>query len=74
MVDITDFMETQYGYRPAKMLTVNEFNIWKEENGIEEWDYPLDEYKHIAENDINAVPVRFASTELEYDYRFCEVN
>ncbi len=73
MIDIQDFIETYYGDRPTEMFTVEEFENYKEENGYEEWDYPLDEYKHIAENDINCEPVRFSEPYGGYDYRFCEI-
>lgn len=73
MTDIEDFMEIYYSFRPAKMLTVEEFSQWKEENNINEWDYPLEEYKHIAENDLECLPVRFSSDNGGYDYRFCEL-
>ena len=73
MTDIKDFVETYYGFRPGKMLTVEEFSQWKEENNINEWDYPLEEYKHIAENDLECLPVRFGSDNGGYDYRFCEL-
>ena len=43
----------------------------KEDNDIHYWDYPLDEYVYLAENDIDAVPVRFKDGD-GYDYRFCE--
>ena len=74
MLDIEDFMEEYYDYRPTEMLTLEEFTKWKEENGIEEWDYPLEEYKHISENDIICEPVRFADPYGGYEYRFCEVK
>lgn len=71
MWDIEDFMEDYYGYRPAKMITLEEFEEWKKDNDYEEWDYPLEEYEHIAENEIKCVPVRFNG--MSYDYRFCEI-
>ena len=74
MTDIQDFMEAYYGFKPEKMLTVEEFSIWKEENNIAEWDYPLDEYEHIAEHNIKCMPVRFSiSNSNDYNYRFCEL-
>ena len=73
MIDIEDFMEEYYGYRPVEMLTLEEWEEYKESKGYEEWDYPLEEYKHIAENDIECEPVRFMDSYGGYEYRFCEV-
>lgn len=73
MIDIQDFMELYYGYRPISFWTVEEFNSWKASNEVEQWDYPLDEYVHLAENNVKAVPVRFTGDWDGYDYRFCEL-
>lgn len=71
MVDINVFLKKYYGYDSFSMMTVAEFEEWKEDNDYEEWDYPLEEYEHIAENEIKCVPVRFNG--MSYDYRFCEI-
>lgn len=73
MWDIADFMEEFYGYRPVGVFTLFNWERYKEENAIPEWDYPLDEYKHIAELDIKCVPVRFDDIYGGYEYRWCEV-
>ena len=53
-------------------MTLSQFEGYKDEQGIEEWDYPLEEYGYIAERhkeDGNEyVPVKFAD-----DVRFCEI-
>ena len=71
MIDIDVFLRKYYGYDSFSMMTVAEFEEWKEDNDYEEWDYPLEEYEHIAENEIKCVPVRFKG--MPYDYRFCEI-
>lgn len=74
MWDVDDFMEEYYGYRPTEMITLEEFEEFKDENGYEEWDYPLDEYEHIAENKVKCEAVRFSEAfPGGYDYRFCEI-
>ena len=73
MFDVNDFLEEYYDISGKEMMTLNEFETLKEENGIEEWDYPLEEYEHLADNGIKAVPVRFTELYGGYDYRFCEI-
>jgi len=73
MWDIEDFMEEYYDYRPTEMLTLEEWETYKEENGIEEWDYPLEEYGHLVENNLKCVPVRFSELYGGYNYRWCEI-
>ena len=79
MIDVKDFIETYYGeFRPVENdITLFDFEEWKRENDVVEWDYPLDEYDHIAElhNEYgtNFCPVRFVNISGGYDYRFCEV-
>ena len=73
MWDIEDFMEDYYGYRPAEMITLEEFEEWKKDNDCKERDYSLYEYEHIAENGIECEPVRFSELYGGYDYRFCEI-
>ena len=74
MIDVNDFLQRYYDINEQKMLTVEDFEKLKQEKGIEEWDYPLEEYEHLAENGIKAVPVRFWNPFGIYDYRFCEVG
>ena len=73
MLDINDFIEKYYNDRPIEMMTLKEFEEYKEKNGYEEWDYPLEEYEHIAENEIKCKPVRFSGQYIGYEYRFCEI-
>lgn len=61
-----------------ELVTLEEFENWKEKNEIEEWDYPLEEYEHITdlhkELDTEFEAVRFkGGTYGGYEYRFCEV-
>ena len=78
MIDIQDFVEINYGYRPAKMWTLEMFSDFKTNNGFEEWDYPLEEYAHITEvekeSGIKFMPVRFHTCDDGYEYRFCELR
>ena len=73
MLDVGEFLETYYDIDTENLITLEKFENIKEANGIKEWDYPLDEYKHIAELDLNCVPVRFDNGGAYYEYRFCEV-
>jgi len=73
MIDIDDFMQEYYDTAPPHMFSVEEFTEWKENNGIQEWDYPLEEYKHIAENNIECVSVRFLDNMGGEEYRWCEI-
>lgn len=78
MVDIQDFMENFYGYKPVDMWTVDKFNDWKEENNHEnDWDYPLEEFDVITDNKrelgIKYQAVRFSDGFGGYDYRYCEI-
>ena len=75
MLDVKDFIKKYYGV-DAHVYTLEEFEIWKIDNDhVDHWDYPLEEYKHIAENDIDCVPVRFKirGDNWDFEYRFCEV-
>ena len=74
MIDVNEFLQTYYDINEQKMLTLEAFEDLKKENGIEEWDYPLEEYEHLVENGIKAVPVRFWNVYGDYDYRFCEIG
>lgn len=76
MLDVNEFIEIYYEDYDAdyELMSLEEFQEFKKNNGIEEWDYPLEEYEHLAENGIKAVPVRFADYYGGYDYRFCEVT
>ncbi len=79
MLDIKDFIKTYYPDEAIfkRNITLRVFESWKEENNIEEWDYPLEEYCHIAkiheEDGTEYEPVRFITPNGDYDYRFCEV-
>lgn len=79
MLEVKDFIETYY---PDKSVlendaTLEDFENWKEENNITEWDYPLEEYCHIAkiheEDGTEYEPVCFLNSYGGCDYRFCEV-
>ena len=74
MKDIQDFIKEYYGVDVTGMLSLEEFELWKAANSIEEWDYPLEEYSIIAENGLKCVPVRFRGYNKGYEYRFCEVE
>jgi hypothetical protein len=75
--EVVDQMVTAYinekseSAKALALIAQKEFEEWKEDNDYEEWDYPLEEYEHIAENEIKCVPVRFNG--MSYDYRFCEI-
>lgn len=83
MLDINEFIEIYYGDLDIEyglideLVTLEEFENWKEKKEIEEWDYPLEEYEHITElhkelgTEFEAV--RFAELYGGYEYRFCEV-
>ena len=78
MMYIDDFIETFYGDAVEFAdMTVKAFQEFKKEKGIEEWDYPLEEFEHIAEikkeSGTNFEPVMFIDIEGGYDCRFCEV-
>ena len=73
MLDIKDFVSGYYN-KSVDNMTLSEFESWKEKNNINEWDYPLEEYRHIASMaDIEVQPVRFKTDDHGYDYRFCEI-
>lgn len=69
MWNIEDFIKEYYGMEVGHDLTLDEFESWKEENEIEEWDYPLDEEDHINELDLECEKVMFADGE----WRWCEL-
>jgi hypothetical protein len=72
MLDVGEFLEVYYGIIiPDRLVTLSEFEKIKEDNNIDCWDYPLDEYAYLAGNNIDAVLVRFKDGD-GYDYRFCE--
>lgn len=69
MIEVDAFITTCYRCPvPLGISTLKDFCEWKEKNGYEEWDYPLDEFEHTKENGINCVPVRFKD-----DCRLCEI-
>ena len=74
MLDINEFLEIYYDISGQDMMTLQDFEDLKEEKEIEEWDYPLEEYRHISDENIDAVPVRFLGNYGGYEYRFCEVT
>lgn len=85
MWDINDFIEEYYSnnkrfkdnedfYYPDELITYREFKDWKEEFGIEEEVFNLEDYKYLAAQDVNVVPVRFMDCyQTGYSYWFCEV-
>lgn len=73
MIDIKDFIEIYY-VKSEEDMTLAQFEAWKKYNHYDEWDYPLEEYEHIASMpDVKVVPVRFKDYTHGYDYRFCEI-
>lgn len=71
---IDDYTAKHYNLKPDRILTLKEWDDYKAENGITEWDYPLSEYDHITENAIECEIVRFRGENGSgYEYRFCEL-
>ena len=44
------------------------------EEGIELWNYPLEEISHAMENNEHLCLVRFTNEYGGYDYRWCEIK
>lgn len=79
---IVNQMEENYGEIDlpsySEIETLEEFENFLQElyetNDISIWNYPINEVKHIIENELSVVLVRFEELYGGYEYRWCEIE
>ena len=62
----------------SEIETLEEFEEFLQElyeiNNISIWNFPINEVKHIIENELTVVLVRFQDIYGGYEYRWCEIK
>ena len=74
-MSIIDFSKKYYSNLKHfnRMITVSEWEDFKDENGIPEWDYPLEEDDVIKDGDTPCRLVMFMGEHGGTEYRYCEI-